>query len=427
MYCDLLNGLLSPDVMKRLRRARLVALPKNNNAVRPVAVGEVFLKLAGLILLLRHEHAFEKFFLPMQHGVMSKAGCETIIHEINRRYLEGNAILTVDLKNAFNCPPRDEIAKSLLAFHTLRPFQRFFAAEYGTPSELLFFGQNGELFGTVKSSSGVRQGSSLSTLYFCTMLQPILESLAQEFPTLRIYAYVDDISLASSDTNLLQQAYLRLNDLLTQKKISMAPEKCIWFGGLHKLVMPERLTTEGLRTENEAIKLLGAFVGETNKVSSLLLEKLKKHEAIFRRLKAMGANNISLLLLARCVNVRHRYHIRVHRPQECFELTKQFDQQVDDVLNTWFGPLDIHQKALARLPVKEGGLGLTPSVILRKSAYEASQHAALERLNKFSVRAVAPMPPQPIGDMEGKSRTPTDEFSTEAMLSTRNPRRTPKK
>ena len=178
MMCDLINGMLSKDVMRRLRRARLVALPKTAQAVRPVAMGEIFLKLAGLILLLRNEHKFEKLFLPMQHGVMSRAGCETIVHELNRRYMEGCAILSLDMKNAFNSPSRDEIAKAIFAFSALRPFQRLFVAEYGAASELLFYGKNGELFSTVESSAGVRQGSPLSTLYFCSFLQPILETIA---------------------------------------------------------------------------------------------------------------------------------------------------------------------------------------------------------------------------------------------------------
>ena len=272
MMCDLINGLLSKEVMKRLRRARLIALPKKADAVRPIAMGEIFLKLAGLVLLLRNEHSFESLFLPMQHGVMSKAGCETIVHELNRRYLEGNAILTLDLKNAFNSPSRDEIAKAVFAFHTLRPFQRFFTAEYGDASELLFYGKNGELFGTVNSAAGVRQGSPLSSLYFCTLLQPILESIAQDFPTIRIYAYVDDINLTSPDTNLLQQAYHKLKEMLAKQNIIMAPEKCIWFGGIHKLENPDGLRSEGIKTEHEAIKLLGAYVGETSKASALLLE-----------------------------------------------------------------------------------------------------------------------------------------------------------
>ena len=415
MICDLVNGMLSKEVMRRLRRARLVALPKTSKSVRPVAMGEVLLKLAGLVLILRHEHKFAKLFLPMQHGVMSQAGCETIVHELNRRYMEGHAILSLDMKNAFNSPSRDDIAKAIFAFSALRPFQRLFVAEYGEPSELLFYGKNGELFSKVESSAGVRQGSPLSTLYFCTFLQPILETIAQEFPSLNIYAYVDDINISSHDVDLIASAYVRLKELLESKSIRLAPQKCVWFDGLNNVKLPEKLVNEGVQIAEKAVKVLGAYLGGSTRVSELLLNKLEKHRAIFRRLKTMGANNISMLLLSRCVNVRHRYHIRVHRPEETFEMAKSFDKEVQEVLTTWFGEMNPKQIAWARLPVKSGGLGLTPTDLLRKSAYEASRHNAFERLNSLSVRATGLTSPSPVGN-EDSIRPPNDEFVTEAQL-----------
>ena len=129
----------------------------------------------------------------------------------------------------------------------------------------------------------------------------------------------------------------------------------------------------------------------------------------------MGANNVSLLLLSRCVNVRHRYHIRVHRPEETFEMAKSFDKQVQEVLTAWFGSMTPKQIAWARLPVKSGGLGLTPTDLLRKSAYEASRHSALERLNSYSVRAPSLTSPSPVGN-EDQITPPHDEFVTEAKL-----------
>ena len=198
MLMDLINGELSKQVMARLRRARLVAIPKSDEHVRPIAVGELILKLAGLILLQRHEGSLEKLFTPIQHGVMLKGGCEQVVHKLHALYKEEYAILSIDLKNAFNSPSRDDIARSVFAFHTLKPFHKFFHAEYAEPSEMLFYGSDDDqLFGTVSSTAGVRQGSSLSTLYFCSFLQPLLETLAQEFPELRIYAYIDDVNFAS--------------------------------------------------------------------------------------------------------------------------------------------------------------------------------------------------------------------------------------
>ena len=48
--------------------------------------------------------------------------------------------------------------------------------------------------------------------------------------------------------------------------------------------------------------------------SSGLFQQLVRNTEAFRRLKLMGANNVSLLLLSKSMNVRHQYAIRVHEP-----------------------------------------------------------------------------------------------------------------
>ena len=78
-------------------------------------------------------------------------------------------------------------------------------------------------------------------------------------------------------------------------------------------------------------------------------------------------------------------------------MAKSFDKEVQEVLTTWFGEMNPKQIAWARLPVKSGGLGLTPTDLLRKSAYEASRHNAFERLNSLSVRATGLTSPSPVG------------------------------
>ena len=312
MMGDLINGFLSRQVMQRLNRARLVAIAKPDGGVRPVAIGEIFGKLAGLILLQRYEKTLEPLFSPIQQGVFSQAGCERIVHKLRDRYRDGHTILSVDMRNAFNTPSRTEMAKSVFAFATLKPFQRFFTAEYSEPSDLLYFGSDGNLASIIPSSAGVRQGSALASLYFCVFCQPILETLAMEFPGVEINAYIDDITLVSRDPNELETVFFRLRDLLKQKRVSLAETKCVWFQGMSGNSIPWSLQQQGLKTESDAIKILGAHIGENESISERLLRQVNKHDDGFRRLKKMGINNISLLLLSKCVNIRLQYLMRVH-------------------------------------------------------------------------------------------------------------------
>ena len=193
----------------------------------------------------------------------------------------------------FNTPSRTEMAKSVFAFATLKPFQRFFTAEYSEPSDLLYFGSDGNLASIIPSSAGVRQGSALASLYFCVFCQPILETLAMEFPGVEINAYIDDITLVSRDPNELETVFFRLRDLLKQKRVSLAETKYVWFQGMSGNSIPWSLQQQGLKTESDAIKILGAHIGENESISERLLRQVNKHDDGFRRLKKMGINNMA--------------------------------------------------------------------------------------------------------------------------------------
>ena len=233
----------------------------------------------------------------------------------------------------------------------------------------------------------MRQGSPLSTLLFCTFIQTALETLRDEFPEIKIYAYIDDINMASTDSELLRKAFFRLWDLLAGKNVKLANYKCVWFEGKNGIERPEELRLAQVRTEKEAIKTLGVYIGEDSKVSDLLLQKLSKHKTIFARLKQMGANNVSSLILSKCVNIRHRFHIRAHTPESTSKLAWDFDGEVGKVISYWFGKLSKKQMAWARLPLKMGGFGLTSTYALREAAYASSRHAAFERRTVYSAQA----------------------------------------
>ena len=344
------------------------------------------MELSGLVLVQRFEPTLQPLFAPLQQGVLSKSGCEKIVHRLNSLYRDGSCILSVDVKNAFNSPSRPALAKAVYGLATLKPFQRFFHAEYATASELLYYGNQGHHVGTIPSTNGVRQGSTLSSVYFCALLQPILETLSAEHPDITINAYVDDVTIASKNPERLASAFSRLKTLLEEQNLIVAPKKCVWFGGLEEEPLPQELESAGVITKKKATKILGAFIGDDKSVSERLIQSLTKHNDSFRRLKLMGVNNVSCNLLSRCINVRQAYHLRAHNPTASAELATRFDKEVENVLTSWFGHLSDEQIALLRMPTKKGGLGLTDCSSTREAAYRSSCHSVLERPINNSAR-----------------------------------------
>ena len=100
----------------------------------------------------------------------------------------------------------------------------------------------------------------------------------------------------------------------------------------------------------------------------------------------MGINNISLLLLSKCVNVRLQYLMRVHEANATDKASLQFDHQVESIVEAWVGSLSSSQKKIMRLPVKKGGFGLTAYNPHRENAYAASRFSVLEHQSSSSVR-----------------------------------------
>ena len=103
---------------------------------------------------------------------------------------------------------------------------------------MLYYGHGGKLEGIVSSTAGVRQGSPLATLYFCAFLQPILETLSMEFPTIEISAFIDDITLVSTDPDQLEKAFIRLQALMSERQLNFSLQKCVWFEDKHDMRYP---------------------------------------------------------------------------------------------------------------------------------------------------------------------------------------------
>ena len=379
MLRDVINGEVPLNVRKRLTRCGIIALAKPQNGIRPIAMGDTILKICGSILLQRHENALQNFFSPIQRGILQKNACESIVHELLNEYEEGHAILTVDFSNAYNTPQRNAIAEALLGNPIFKPFMRLFYLEYGIPSELLFFAHNA-LFATIESSSGIRQGSALSSMYFCALLQGPLRELMHLYPDVKIRAYQDDVTLSSKNVQALEAAFFYLREIAAEMNLRINFQKCDWFQkNIPNIAQPPPLEKLGVNFCSDAIKVLGAYVGTDQVVENLLIKKMEKHKCLFRRLLLMGPSNLSLAILRRCTIPRHDYHLRVHRPGATFQLAQSFENQVNKVLEKWSGA-DANALKLAALPQKLGGLGLISSTLKQKHFFETASKSIDEHL-----------------------------------------------
>ncbi|KAL2612792.1 hypothetical protein R1flu_024484 [Riccia fluitans] len=115
-----------------LGASRLLALAKPSGGVRPIAVGEVLYRLVARTLGFQFREALADHFSPLQFGVATRGGCETIIHGL-RATLDLHpdwVVLQVDIQNAFNTISREVLFHELRAatgsLDQLFPFVRSF-------------------------------------------------------------------------------------------------------------------------------------------------------------------------------------------------------------------------------------------------------------------------------------------------------------
>ena len=222
------NNELTEATRTMLRDCTLVALGKPTKpgaapSVRPIAMGEALLKLAGRLALKLYDPApttdidggggrgktkaktgpntLGEYFLKdpldpqlgLQFGVSVDGGVERAVHFIREAMLSEAELvpgdrtiapicLTIDARNAFNSPSRQSISDALQLDPVFAPLRALFDVEYGAASFLI--GPSSR----IASQRGVRQGSVLGSAFFCAVMHPMLIACRNKFPDMLVLA-----------------------------------------------------------------------------------------------------------------------------------------------------------------------------------------------------------------------------------------------
>ena len=165
---DIINGDLDESARKFLLSSSLIASEKDSGGFRPIAIGDVFYRLACHYVLHLVQPSAAALLEPIQLA-QSRGGCERAIHLLQATLeckSEDSAILSVDFSNAFNTLRRDVMLQRTFSEPQLSPLWRLVHWAYRSSTDLLLV-RSGEIVDTILSAEGLRQGDPLSSLLFC--------------------------------------------------------------------------------------------------------------------------------------------------------------------------------------------------------------------------------------------------------------------
>ena len=367
-----------------LLAARLTPLSKGEGKVRPIAVPEVFVRIAGAAAA--HAAApLASALHPLQVGVNVAGGVEVYAHAVRSRLRQFplHAAATLDSRNAFNALHRRSIATALTTGNTatLAPLLPMFKWAYGAPTDLAVSQADGPHL-LLRSSRGCRQGDPLGPLLFAAGTHKILLDVYKEFKNRDVFlvAFLDDVTMCGPPA-ALADAVAMFKARAADIGLELQPAKSGVYS--HDAAVAQHASAlTGLPLHADGMKVVGSAIGTDSFIedhcNNVVDKALEWHESLI----ALEAPLQTTLLLMRKSGAARVPHLaRSTEPEATAGPLKRFSEatasMVGGLIQGPGGNLTEWHRQLISLPTRLGGLGMTRWTEQSASnAYLAGQTAA---------------------------------------------------
>ncbi|KAA0146578.1 hypothetical protein FNF29_07985 [Cafeteria roenbergensis] len=205
---------LSAEERRVLGSSTLMAIPKGNGKIRPVAMVSGLGKLVGKVVNT----------ILGKHGLLDQLrfqflGCRDgscrLVHAVRTAFEEGEirtVVVALDMANAYNSVSRRAMIEEVRRLdEKLVPAV---LALYGSSSPLLFATDEGEVF-ELESNRGVRQGDPAAGALFAIAVHPLVDEVRRAFPDVLILQMADDTTLVGPRKSAFRAAQMLAERLST--------------------------------------------------------------------------------------------------------------------------------------------------------------------------------------------------------------------
>ena len=361
-----------------LAGANLTALPKKDNGVRPVAVGEVWRRLTAKCLCQAYKEQSGSFFFPQQIGVGQALGTEIGL-ETARQWKARNInnptmiFAKTDFENAFNCVNRQAFLEQCR--HHFPGLSQWAEWCYSEPSQL-YFGPS-----VISSERGVQQGDPLGPLFFALALQPLLVHLhnrRSENGLQLSYSYLDNLILAG-EQHAVAEAFECVRNSAVDIGLSFNTSKCeIIPAAGHESSFNKDLFPEDVIIRSDGnFELLGGPIGCDDYCDNHTQDRVNKAKELLSALGELPNAQVALTLLRHCASFgKLVYSLRVVPHGKHRRALRSYDEAVRDCVESFLScSFSDSEWSMANLSTKMGGLGLRSTEQHSSAAFLASQAA----------------------------------------------------
>ena len=144
----IVNKIANAEFSERMRQffldSRGLALPKEEAAIRPIAIGDSFYRIAAECCIALDKAAWKKAAGPHALGSGVTAGCEAMATLAVNALEAGMAVARMDSTNAFNTRELEKISDAVYSNPEVSHSHKLFAWSYGKPTRILLQDKRGK-------------------------------------------------------------------------------------------------------------------------------------------------------------------------------------------------------------------------------------------------------------------------------------------
>ena len=360
---DFNSGRLPVEARPWFCGARLIGLAKEPTGVRPIAIGEALRRLAAKCLIARCQDEVVGRLLPLQMGVGVENAAEIISHAVqawaeSARFDE--SLILVDFANAYNSLDRQKMLEAISA--EAPAFTAYANFCYGAPTPLR--GRNFLLW----SEEGTQQGDCCGPIFFSVTLQQLIRECCPPSAEAWSRWFLDDGTLCGQ-TRAIEAMFEKLVQESPEFGLKVNLDKCKQWGPT-----PSQTAKIPCVPWSDGVKVLGVPVGFPSFVEDHSQKVLSKLQVCLDRLKLLGCSFSAFHILRSCLSAcKVMFLLRTLPHDQALSLATETQSRMRAALNDVLDvALEDTQWALARLPVRRGGLGILDPLTAAAPAHVAA-------------------------------------------------------